>query len=73
MTDAGHPSRHGFKRCVRCGCWRRGDTIAPHHWADGTPSGEWACVEPSVCSRLAGVGDGRIDAVGYDANGSETP
>jgi hypothetical protein len=73
MTDAGHPSRHGFKRCARCGAWRREEGVAPLHWGDGTPAeGDVvACVDSSVCTRLAGVGTGRLDVVGYDANGAE--
>jgi hypothetical protein len=47
--------------------------VAPLHWGDGTPAeGDVvACVDSSVCTRLAGVGTGRLDVVGYDANGAE--
>lgn len=74
-SEAGHPARHGYAKCVRCGCWRRESELHPLHWGDGTPAeGDVrACRDSAVCSRLAGVGDGRIDAVGYDANGSESP
>ena len=64
MSDAGHPSRHGFRRCARCGCWRREAEVNPLHWGDGTPAeGDVvACADAALCGRLADVGTGLLDA-----------
>ena len=63
-TETGHPRHHGFLRCVRCGCWRRVDEVGPFHWGDGSPAEDSvvACLDQRVCGRLAGAGDGRMDA-----------
>jgi hypothetical protein len=68
MTDAGHPSRHGFKRCARCGAWRRAEGTEERTHPLGV---QVVCSDDSVCTRLAGVGAGRIEAANYDANGME--
>jgi len=70
MTDAGHPQRHGYRRCVRGGHWRRAEGLDAVPGASGEL--EWRCTSDEVCGRLAGVGEGRLDAdTGFDANGSE--
>lgn len=68
MTDAGHPSRHGFRQCARCGAWRRAEGVEERTHPLGV---QVVCVDDGVCSRLASVGAGRLDVAGYDANGSE--
>lgn len=42
MTDAGHPSRHGYVRCDACGCWRRASEVAEDGW----------CRDMALCKRL---------------------
>lgn len=51
MTDAGHPSRHGFTQCTLCSTWR--------------PTAELdagRCTDVAWCGNQARVGTGRLDA-----------
>jgi hypothetical protein len=62
------PTDHGYVKCTRCGCWR------PAHLlrvvlTDGHLPMTDVCKDDAVCSRLAGVGDAKIDVRG-DAGGA---
>lgn len=59
------PEQQGFVKCVRCGCWRRQDGVRAIEWVslpgDVVTQGH-QCSNDAVCGRLAGVGQGRLDA-----------
>lgn len=61
------PDAHGYLRCSRCRCWRPATTLTPHveRYADVEVTLHH-CTDTAVCSRLADVGAGRLDAdTGY--------
>lgn len=68
MSDSGHPRRFGFIMCLRCRCWRRPDglrVVVDREVArdDGVSRVEHhECADTALCSRLAGVGLGTLDA-----------
>lgn len=78
MTDAGHPSRHGYVKCMWCGCWRRqGETRE-----EPNSHSVWGCKDVKLCDRLRldkqaaqspeTARPATFDAKPGDANGSET-
>lgn len=64
MTDAGHPARHGFRECTRCGTWRRAEGVE----GEGEAT---RCIDVRWCGDKAGQGTGRLEVIGYDADGRE--
>lgn len=58
------PESFGFMLCRRCLCLRRADGVRQvgEVVVRGITSVWWECIDPAVCSRLAGVGDGSLDA-----------
>lgn len=59
------PADHGYRQCVRCGAWRMPGTTREVDWVclpgDQVARGD-QCTDDEVCSRLAGVGAGKLDA-----------
>lgn len=54
------PKEHGYVKCARCNCWRRGEYVMVPElatWPDGA-----YCIDSAWCSRQSGAGLGRLDA-----------
>lgn len=88
MSDAGHPSRHGYVKCMWCGCWRRQGETVEVAFPDGSligPDGSHriGCKDVKLCDRLLSDKQATQSPEtdrpatfdvkpGWDANGSET-
>lgn len=58
------PTEYGYRRCVRCGCWRPLAATKEVEWVclpgDQVAQGH-QCSDDAACSRLADVGQGLFD------------
>lgn len=59
------PGEQGWAKCVRCGTWRRISETVEVSWVS-LPGDQVAhghqCCDDGVCSRMAGIGRGELDA-----------
>lgn len=68
LLPAGHPQRHGFTQCARCGTWRKPTDIEEREWTwnhevhgpiamDGPVciNVAWCSEQAKACGRLEGV------------------
>jgi hypothetical protein len=74
MSDSGHPARHGYRQCARCGTWRRAAETRRGLWAeDSTLVERDGCTDWAWCEaerrRKAVVSETAPEA-GWDANGA---
>ena len=55
-------NRHGYAKCVRCGCLRPKQALLWFATLNNPFGGR--CADDAVCTRLAGVGKGELDGGG---------
>ena len=71
MSGSGHPSRHGYVRCLWCECWRRKAETTQA----GVGGGEHICIDIGWCQKPSKSPETARPATfgtntGWDANGA---
>lgn len=59
LDGTGHPAKHGFVKCIRCGSWRRAENVVGD-------SGVAKCIDEIYCTREV-----RRAVGGYDGSVAE--